>query len=166
MKSRIKTFSTIFLIFLFSTFGFSQATITIKLFVDTANFDPGNLPASCSFEATWSDSGKVVRSDGDLKNFTIDVFVDDTIVWEGQSSSSNIAIVDIKKIDRDNDSKIFKSKKHYGKKRGNSKNETAEDKVLFTTKGKPDYKYKIFFKINHRGKTHIIDPKIKVGSKN
>ena len=166
MKSRLLQFLISFLIFLCSAVCFSQETITIKLIVDTANFDPNNLPASCSFEATWSYSGKVVRSDGDLKNFTIDVFVDDTIVWEGQSSSSNIAIVDIKKIDRDNDSKIFKSKKHYGKKRGNSKNETAEDKVLFTTKGKPDYKYKIFFKINHRGKTHIIDPKIKVGSKN
>tara|TARA_R100001369_G_scaffold73042_2_gene101487 strand:- start:645 stop:1145 length:501 start_codon:yes stop_codon:yes gene_type:complete len=165
MKSHVQQFLVISLIFLFSAVGFSQATITIKLIVDTANFDPDKLPASCSFEATWSDSGKVVRSGGDIENFTIDVFVDDTILWEGHSSSSDIAIIDIKKIDQGNDSKIFKTKKRYGKKRGNSKKETVEDQVLFTTKGKPDYKYKIFFKINHRGKTHKIDPKIKVGSR-
>ncbi len=80
MKSSLHQFLIISLIFLFSAVGFSQGTITIKLIVDTANFDPDNLPASCSFEATWSYSGKVVRSDGDLKNFTIDVFADDTII--------------------------------------------------------------------------------------
>jgi hypothetical protein len=145
--------------------GFSQATITIKLIVDTANFDPNNLSASCSFEATWSDSGKVVRSDGDLENFAIDAFVNDTLLWEGQSSSSNIAIIDIKKIDRENNSKIFKNKKNYGKREGDSKKETVKSKILYDTKDKPDYKYKIFFKLNNRGKTHKIDPKLKVGSK-
>jgi hypothetical protein len=145
--------------------GFSQATITIKLIVNTANFHPDNLSASCSFEATWSDSGKVVRSDGDLENFTIDAFVDDTILWEGQSSSSDIAIIDIKKIDRENYSKIFKDKKNYGKREGDSRKETVKSKILYDTKDQPDYKYKIFFKINGRGKTHKIDPKIKVGSK-
>jgi hypothetical protein len=150
---------------LFSAIGFSQSTITIKLIVDTANFDPDNLSASCRFEATWSDSGKVVRSDGDLENFTIDAFVEDTIVWEGESSSSDIAIIDIKKIDRDNDSKIFKDKKNYGKKEGDSRKEIVKSKILYDTKDKSDYKYTLFFKINNRGKTHKIDPKIKVGSK-
>jgi hypothetical protein len=133
--------------------------------VDTENFDENDLSKSCSFEATWSDSSKVVRSNGDLEDFTIEASEDDTIIWEGRSTSSNTAIIDIKKIDRENASKIFKNKKIYGKKRGNSKKETAEARVLYNTKGKPDYKYKIFFKINQRGKTHKIDPKIKVLSK-
>jgi hypothetical protein len=165
MKSSLHQFLVICLIFLFSEFGFSQATITIKLIVDTANFDPDNLSGSCSFEATWSDSKKIVRSNGDLEKFTIDVFVDDTIVWEGQSSSSDIAIIDIKKIDRKNDSKIFKKKKHYGKKHGNSNKETIQGKLLYSTKGKPDFKYDILFKINRKGKTYKIDPKIKVGNR-
>ena len=165
MKSRIYQFLAVCSIFLCSTVGFSQTTITIKLIVDTANFNPNDLSSSCRFEATWSDSGKVVSSNGDLENFTIDAFVDDIIIWEGQSSSSDIAVVDIKKIDRDNDSKIFKTKKHYGKIQGNSNKETVEDQVLYNTEGMPNYKYTIFFKINRRGTTHRIDPKIKVGSK-
>jgi hypothetical protein len=165
MKLFLHQFLAICFITLFSAIGFSQATITIKLIVDTANFDPDNLSASCRFEATWSDSGKVVRSDGDLEDFTIDAFVEDTIVWEGESSSSDIAIIDIKKIDRDNDSKIFKDKKNYGKKEGDSRKEIVKSKILYDTQDKSDYKYTLFFKINNRGKTHKIDPKIKVGSK-
>ena len=102
MKLLKNQFFAVCLIFFFSTFGFSQATITIKLLVNTGNFDPSDLNASCSFEATWSNSSKVVRSTGDLKDFTIEAFVDDTIIWEGVSTSSEITIVDIKKIDRDN----------------------------------------------------------------
>jgi len=165
MKSLKNQFFAVCLIFFFSIFSFSQATITIKLLVDTGNFDPSDLNKSCSFQATWSNSNKVVKSNGNLEEFAIEAFVDDTILWEGVSTSSDISIVDIKKVDRDNDSKIFKNKKHYGKKRGNSNNKTAEGKVRYNTKNKPDYKYKIFFKINHRGATHKIDPKIKVGNK-
>ena len=165
MKSHLHHFLAICSIFLCSKVGFSQATITIKLIVSTANFDPDDLSASCSFEATWSDSWKVVRSDGDLENFTIDAFVDDTILWEGQSSTSDIAIIDIKKIEGENNSNIFKDKKNYGTRDGDSRKETVKSKILYDTKDKPDYKYKIFFKINNRGRTHKIDPKLKVGSK-
>jgi len=161
MKSLKNQFFSICFILIFSTFSFSQATITIKLLVDTANFDASDSNAYCSFEATWSNSDKVVRSNGDLEDFTIEAFVDDTIIWEGVSTSSEITIVDIKKIDRDNNSKIFENKRHLGKKRGNSKKETAEAKVLYTTTGKPDYKYTISFKIN-KGKTHTIDPKVRI----
>lgn len=145
--------------------SFSQETVTVKLLIDTANFNPAKLSESCSFVATWSNSGKVVRSNGDLENFAIDVFVNDTIVWEAMSTSSDDTIIDIKKIDRENNSKIFKNKKNTGKIRGNSNKESVEANVLYDTKGKPDYKYKIFFKINHRGTTYKIDPKIKVGTR-
>lgn len=165
MKSSKNQLFAFCLILLTFNLSFAQETITVKLLVDTANFDPSDLNASCSFEATWSNSGKVVRSSGDLKEFTIDVRVDDTVVWEGESTSSSIAVIDIKKVDRENNSRIFKNKKHYGKVRGNSNKETVEDQVLYSTEGLPDYKYKIFFKINHRGTTYKIDPKIKVGSK-
>lgn len=145
--------------------GFSQETITVELLIDTANFDPSNLNSSCSFKATWSNSGKVVTSNGNLEDFTIDITVDDIVIWEGKSTSSDATIIDIKKVDRENNSKIFKNKKNLGKIRGNSNKESVEATALYDTQGKPDYKYKIFFKINHRGKTHKIDPKIRVGTR-
>jgi hypothetical protein len=104
----------------------------------------------------------VERSNGNLKDFTVEANVDDIIKWEGESKSSNISIVDIKIIDRKNNSKIFKNKKHYGKKRGRSKNKIIEAKALHSTKGKDDYKYDISFEINHTGKSYTIDPKIRV----
>jgi len=166
MKSLAKTFLTASLVFLFSAFGFSQATITIKLIVDTANFDKDNLPSSCRFEATWSDSNKVVKSTpGDLEGFLIDAFAEDTIIWVGQSSSSDITIIDITKIKYKKGTRIFKNKTNYGKNHDGSRKETVKTKVVDSTKGKPDYKYDLSFKIN-KGNTHKIDPKIRIGSRN
>lgn len=166
MKSLKNQFFAVCLIFFFSAFSFSQATITIKLLVDTGNFDENDLSKSCSFEATWSNSDKVVRSNGNLEDFTIEAFEDDTIIWEGVSTSSNSTIIDITKIKYKKGSRIFKNKTNCGKKRDGSKNETVKIKILKNTKGKPDYKYKIAFKINHKGATHKIDPKLKVNPRN
>jgi hypothetical protein len=145
--------------------GFSQETITVTLRVDTKNFDANDLNSYCSFEAVWSNSDKVVTSNGDLENFEINVFVDDTVIWEGTSTTSDMTIIDIKKVVRENSSKIFKDKRNYGQKLGNSQNEAVKARVLYDTKEKPDYKYKIFFKINQTAKIHKIDPKIKVGTR-
>ncbi len=170
MKSFAKTFLTIFIIFLFSTFGFSQATITITLIVDTDNFDPDDLPASCRFEATWSDSDKIVKSTpGDLEGFLIDAFVEDTIIWEGESSDPENVIVDIRKIKYKKGARIFKNKANDGKKRNGSKKEKVKTKVLKSTKGKPDYKYDLSFKLkgaNRANGNYKIDPKIRIGSRN
>lgn len=145
--------------------GYAQDTITVTLMVDTQNFNPDDLNDSCSFKAVWSDSGKVVTSTGDLEGFEFGAFVEDTIVWEGVSTSSDSDLIDIKKVVRENDSKIFKDKRNNGQRRGSSNKETVQAKILYSTVGKPDYKYKIYFKINQSGKTHKIDPKIKVGTK-
>tara|TARA_R110000772_G_scaffold60561_1_gene136717 strand:- start:26 stop:505 length:480 start_codon:yes stop_codon:yes gene_type:complete len=155
----MKSFSAIFLIFLFSTIGFSQETITIKLIVDTANFDPDDLPASCSFEATW-ESGEVQRSTGNLEDFSVEATVNDTIIWEGHSSSSN-QIVDIKQIRRDGGKEIFNKRSHSGSRQGNSNRETVKSKVLYSTENGEDYKYKIKFSIDN-GAWHKIDPKVTV----
>lgn len=162
MRSFVRSFLVISLISLSTTAVFSQSTITIKLIVDTENFDANDLTKSCSFVATWSNSRKVVRSSGDLENFVIDAVVDDVIVWEGESSTSSTDVIDIKRVDRGGGSKIFKNARHSGRKIGNSKKETVQDKVLFDTKGKADYKYNISFKINGKGRNYKIDPKIRI----
>jgi hypothetical protein len=163
MKSFVKSFLAVFLIFLFSTIGFSQETITIKLKVDTDNFDPDDISASCSFEARW-ESGHVERSTGNLEDFKVEATVEDTIIWEGQALDS-VGIVDIKKIRRDSGKEIFKGRTHLGSKQGNSEKETVKSKVLYSTKNHDDYKYSISFKINKKGKTHKIDPKITIKPK-
>lgn len=162
MRSLVRSILILFVISLSSTAVFSQATITIKLLVDTENFNPRDLVESCRFEATWSNSRKVVRSNGDLEGFVIDAVVGDVIVWEGASSSGSSDVIDIKRVDRGRGSKIFKNDKHSGKKVGNSKKETIQDKVLYDTKGKDDYKYDISFKINGKGRNYKIDPKIRI----
>jgi hypothetical protein len=165
MKSFVKSFSAIFLIFLFSTIGFSQDTITIKLIVDTDNFDPDDMSASCSFEAVLP-SGEVQRSTGNLEDFKIVATVEDTIIWEGQALDSLI-IVDIKKIRRDSGKEIFNSRRLYGSQQGNSNKETVKSKVLYSTQSAEnaeihdEYKYSISFKIN-KGKTYKIDPKVRI----
>ena len=163
MKSRIKTFSTIFLIFLFSTFGFSQAFITITLIVDTDKVNSGNLQETCHFEARWSDSNIVMKSTpGDLEGFLVDAFVGDNIIWEGKSSSSESVIVDIKKIKYKKGSRIFNNGSHTGAKPRGSKKEKVKAKVAFSTEGEADYKYDLDFKIKHVGK-FTIDPKLRIG---
>ena len=72
--------------------------MTIKFIADKANINLDNLIASCNFEATWADFGKVVRWDFDFKNFVIDVFMDDASFWEAQSFRSNTAMIKLKKI--------------------------------------------------------------------
>ena len=162
MKALVRSILVLFIVSLSSNAVFSQATITIKLLVDTENFDPNDLTNSCSFVATWSNSDKVVRSNGDLEGFVIDAVVDDVIVWEGESTSSGTDIVDIKKVDRGSGSKIFKNDRHNGRKVGGANKETVQDKVLYDTKGKEDHKYDISFRINGEGRNYKIDPKIRI----
>jgi len=144
--------------------GYTQETVTLTLIVNTSNFNADNLNASCTFEAQWSNSGQVIRSNGNLEDFTIEVNVGDIIVWEGISSTSENDVIDIKRIAQANNTRIFNNERNDGQMRGNSNKETVVDKVLFNTNGRPDYKYDVFFKINRSGPTHKIDPKIRVGN--
>jgi len=152
---------------LFFTFSFSQEKIVIELIVDIENFDETNLSSSCSLKATYSKSGKVIESGDDLVNFTVPAKLDDIIVWEGVALNSDADdIIDIKKIMRANESKIFKSRRNYGKRSAQLTvpKEIVECRIMFSTENKADYKYSIFFKINKGRTTYEIDPKIKVGS--
>lgn len=165
MKSLSKSFLVICLVVLFSTSGFSQDTITINLIVDTDNFDPDDMAASCSFEANWS-SGEVETSTGNLEDFLILATVEDTVIWEGQALNSDV-IVDIKQIKRDSGKDIFNSRRLVGSQQGNSNKETVKAKILFSTESAEnsqihdDYKYSISFKID-KGKTYKIDPKMRI----
>ena len=161
MKSLLKTFLVTSLIFLFSVFGFSQTTITITLIVDTDTFERADWQSSCSFEAEWADTGDVITSNGDLEDFLVEASVDDTIIWEGVSSSSESVIVDITKIKYKRGARIFKNKTNYGKKLNGSKKEKVKTKVLYSTNDKPDYKYDLSFKIKHLG-SFKIDPKMRI----
>ena len=169
MNSLEKNISTISPIVLFSALGSSQTIVTIKLIVDTENFEKKNWPAYCHLEASRSDSIKVEKSTkGKLECFSIDAFVGDIIIWEGESSNSENVIVDITKIKRAQKSgtKIFKNRSNYGKKNTkSSKNESVNITVLYNTVGKADYKYNISFKINGASNakgTYKIDPKMKI----
>jgi len=168
MKSLVKNISASSPIVLFSALGSSQTTVTIRLIVDTAKFDKKNWPASCHFKATWSNSGKVEKSTpGKLECFSIDATVGDIIRWEGESSSSQSAVVDITKIRRAQKSgtKIFKNRSNYGAIHHGSKKESVEAEVLSDTIGKADYKYDISFKIKNTAGangTYKIDPKMRI----
>jgi len=112
--------------------GYTQETVTLTLIVNTSNFNADNLNASCTFEAQWSNSGQVIRSNGNLEYFTIEVKVGDIIVWEGISSTSENDVIDIKRIAQANNTRIFNNERNDGQMRGNSNKETVVDKVLLT----------------------------------
>ncbi len=164
MKSLVKYFSVISLLFLFSALGFSQDTVTITLIVDTANFDKDNWLASTSMVATRSDPNSVQRSIGDLREFTVKAFVGDTIIFDAKSKSSDKVIVDIKRIKRTKrkGTIIFENRRYCGENRDGSKNKTVKVEVLKDTEDKEDYEYNICFKINSKGKTYKIDPKLRI----
>ena len=168
MKSLLKKKSANTPIVLFSAVGSSQPTVTIKLIVDTAKFDKKNWPASCHFKAIWSNSNTVKESTpGKLECFSIEANVGDIIIWEGESSSSQSAVVDITKIRRAQKSgtKIFKNRSNYGAIYHGSKKESVEAEVLSETIGKADYKYDISFKIKNAAGangTYKIDPKMRI----
>ncbi len=164
MKSLVKIFSAISLIFLFSALGFSQETVTITLEVDAANFDSDNWLASINLVATRSDSDSRQKSIGDLREFTVDVFVGDTIIFDGREISSDRGTVDVKKIKRKKrkGTIIFENRSYYGEKNYGANNRSVKTKVLEDTIGKDDYEYYICFRINNKGKTYKLDPKIRV----
>ena len=171
MNSLVKTFSIVALFFLFSLLGFSQTspsepardpiTITITLIVDTENFDPCDLDNSCQFEVKRSDGVDVPIYSGEkLIDFLVEGIIDDEIIWQAKPKSASIGKVNIKKIDYNKGTRIFKKKDH-----SSVLSKRIKVKALYCTDGKPDYKYDLSFKIKKAGKAngeYIIDPKIKI----
>lgn len=97
-----------------------------------------------------------VIDDSSPEAFTILVFEDDEVEWEGNAASG--AIVDIEKIKFPKDAKPFKTKNLDGKKNNGKKK--AKGKVAKDKKNKT-YKYVIDFTVG--GEPFSIDPGIKVG---
>ncbi|WP_282121958.1 hypothetical protein [Algibacter mikhailovii] len=170
MNSLVKTFSIVALLFLFPFFGFSQGspepasdpiTITITLIVDTENFDPNDLDKSCHFEVKRSDGLKVPLQTGvKLIDFLVKGKVDDEIIWQARPKPGSIGKVNIKKIRYQNGTRIFRKKDH-----GWFLSKRIKVKALYNSKGRPDYKYDLRFKIKKAGKAngkYTIDPKMKI----
>jgi hypothetical protein len=141
--------------------SYSQETHTVTLIVNTANFDRNNIDASCSIKAESPSTG-VLRSQGDLQNFTLVVNERDSIVWEGVSSSEPGNAIHIKRIKYEKGTKIFNKDRLDGKARA-GKGDIVRGKPIRTTINTEDFKYSLLFKIDSENGTFKIDPKIKVG---
>lgn len=136
---------------------FSQVIHTIVLNVDTSTLNEGDTENAFSFSVT---SNTEFENIDDPKNFTIFVDEDDTVVWEGTSTSG--ALVNIETIAHvaTQDSKnIFRKAKKDGRTENGRKK--VKQKVLKQKKGQ-QFTYDIAFSIG--ASTFNIDPKIKVNN--
>ena len=129
----------------FCGISFGQTTHVITLNVD----EEGTF----SFSA---DPDTEVLDDSSLEAFTILVFEDDEIEWEGYADSG--VVVDIEKIKFPRNATPFRTKKLDGKNENGKKK--AKGKVAKNKKNK-SYKYIIEFTVD--GESFSIDPEIKVG---
>lgn len=100
--------------------------------------------------------GTVVVDESSPEAFTILVYEDDEIEWDGEAESGEV--VDIEKIKFPNDHKIFEVKDLEGK--VNNGKKKAKGKVAKGKKNKT-YKYTIDFTVG--GEPFSIDPGLKVG---
>lgn len=119
---------------------------TVTLVCDTAALLDGESEDNACYFAESPDT--------DPKEFTITVNVGDTILWDGESTGDSQTLL-IKHIKFEKGTNIFNKRELDGE-------TTVEGKVKHNTKDKPDYKYKIKFKINESGKMYKIDPRVRV----
>ncbi|MGB5500067.1 MAG: hypothetical protein WBM77_14145 [Maribacter sp.] len=129
----------------FCGISFGQTTHVITLNVD----EDGTFSLS-------ADADTEVVDDSSLEAFTILVFEDDEIEWEGNADSG--AVVDIEKIKFPKNAKPFKNKNLDGKKNNGKKK--AKGKIAKNKKNKT-YKYIMDFTVG--GEPFSIDPGLKVG---
>ena len=121
---------------------------TITLHVDTGNIDQQNMDAFCNFGQ---------RAGISNEEYTVKVRVDDTIIWEGVSSSSESDIVKIKKIKYESGIDILNKKELIG--------ETEVVGKVKNGKEGDEEKYLIRFTVYNEGiirDTYEIDPKLQV----
>lgn len=147
-KTKLVLFTVVFVI---AYSVAAQDTVTVTLNVDTTNLNNQNVDESCDFGQPF-----------DIPNeeFTIEVGIDDTVVWEGLSSTSDTDVVEIVSIKHENGPKFFNF---------NSNNELggSSGKVRGRiVRGQPGQieKYTIRFRVFRNGRrvggTYKIDPKI------
>lgn len=130
---------------LFSTNSFSQTERTVTLVCNTDNINRVEPHTVCYF---------VGQAEGtDSRNYTIEAEVGDTILWKGLTLSDDSLY--IKKIKYEKGTNVFDKDSLVGA-------SNVIGIIKYNTKDKPDYKYKISFKVNDKGKMLSIDPLIKV----
>ncbi|MDT0552206.1 hypothetical protein [Urechidicola vernalis] len=149
MESNLKTtVLSILGLFLITFIGYAQETYTITLIQ--------NNDGSFHFES--SDNATVLNSSS-LKEYTILVYEEDEVIWEGLTM--NDEEFDIDEINYVRGNKIFQNDKIRGQ-RGNGDKKEVKAKVKKNKKN-VDYTYEIVFTIN--GNQQSIDPKLKVGER-
>ena len=133
------------LVFSNTTFGQAQElTITLKCHINRLqeNKDPYKV---CKFEG---------QTETDTREFTVTGKVGDSLVWKGEAYSGSDEI-NITRIKYEKGTKIFDEEPIV-------KAKTIKAVAKFKTKENDPYTYKISFKINGRGKTYHIDPKVRI----
>lgn len=131
----------------FSNTSFGQAlerTVTLKCYIDSLKQqkDPYKV---CKFEG---------QTETDTRQFTVTGNVGDSFIWKGEAYSGSDKI-NITKIKYEKGTKIFDNDSIEGTK-------TVKAVAKYNTNGKAPYTYKISFKINGKGKTYHIDPKVRI----
>jgi len=130
---------------LFSTISFAQTTHTVTLVCDTDNIKHEDPYKVCYF---------VNQGEGtDTREFTIVANVGDTIKWQGITLSDDN--LEIRKIKYEKGTNVFDKDEIGG-------STTVVAAIKKSTMDKPDYTYKISFKVNGRGTMYSIDPVIRV----
>lgn len=136
----------------------AQSIRIVTLHIDTEELNNDNVDGAFSFSAS---EGTVVENIDNPEAFTIVVFENDEIEWEGISTSGAIVDIDgieiVEDTNKPNREKIFKKNKNPGKEANGKKKVKA--KVKDKTKGNA-YKYFIRFSIG--AFSFEIDPVIKV----
>ena len=128
-----------------TTFGQAKEhTITLKCHINRLqeNKDPYKV---CKFNG---------QTESDTRQFTVTGNVGDTFIWKGEAYSGSDEL-NITKIKYEKGTKIFDKDLNEGTK-------TVKAVAKFNTKGKDPFTYKISFRINGKGRTYHIDPKVKI----
>ena len=140
-----------FLLFSFSSTVYGQTVHVITLHVDTNILNAGgDTSKAFSFSAG---PGTEVENIDNPEMFAIFVNEEDTVIWEGTSTSG--AAVNIESITYSEGTEIFGKQKHNGKIKNGKKKVEAKVKI---NKKNAEYKYIIDFMIGRF--PFKIDPKV------
>ncbi len=151
MKPTNKLLSLTYILLCFATFGYSQETHVVTLYVNTAEITKNSIPEHANFGQTDG----VTNED-----YTTFVNLNDNIEWIGVSTSSVNDEVNITKIKYKKGKKLLQRDENDGEKKVMAKVDKGE-------KGDEE-KYVLHFNIvsqtNPQNRTFIIDPKISIKS--
>lgn len=145
MKST-NTFLSLAVLLLFSSFAFSQKTVT--LVCDPTTIDEAGATGACYFLPG--------EEDQDPETYTTYANVGEAITWCGQSTTEDDSI-DIFMIKYQRGVNVFNKEELPGEK-------CVEGTIINATTDDEPYKYEIRFKVNSTGKLYKIDPIIRTNA--